>query len=253
MKTPLLVVAAGMLIAPAALAQSPSSVDDNRDSMDRFFSLSESAATPPSYVRAETTGEASSGDSQGAFGVSQKVEVVVVRGLSLRLGAELRNTEGGFTPSAQAKYQFLRQSEHGVNMSAGLRYKQVGFQSNDSGGEAEAFLAAGKRMGQVLATANLVVGRELKDAGMDIEGHLGLGYLLTDKLVVGANARFQQELEDEDAVALAHPGRDFEMMGGAMVGYSLGIVDLSLLGGWYMPRASTASGPLAMARVGFNF
>ncbi|MGZ3457467.1 MAG: hypothetical protein ACXU86_03060 [Archangium sp.] len=251
MKTPLLVVAAGMLIAPAALAQSPSPVDENRDSMDRFFTLSESAATPPSYVRAETTGEASSGDSQGAFGVSQKVEVVVVRGLSLRVGAELRNTDGGFTPSAQAKYQFLRQSDHGVNMSAGLRYKQVGFQAN--GAEAEAFVAAGKRMGQVLATANLVMGRELVNEGMDFEGHLGVGYLLTDKLVVGANARFQHELDDAEAVGLAHTGREFELTSGAMVGYALGIVDLSLMGGWYMPRASTASGPLAMMRVGFNF
>jgi hypothetical protein len=30
-------------------------------------------------------------------------------------------------------------------------------------------------------------------------------------------------------------------------------VDLSLMGGWYMPRASNSSGPLAMLRLGINF
>jgi hypothetical protein len=255
MKTPLFVVAAGLLIAPGALAQSPedeSAAEQRRNSMDRFFVLSESAATPPTDVRAETSGEASSqsGDASAGFGVSQRVEFVLLKGLALRAGAELRNTGNGFTPSAQAKYQFLRQKENGLNMSAGLRYKQMGFQSD--GGEAEAFVAAGRRWGQVLGTANLAVGRELSSPEGDIEGHVGLGYLLTENLVVGVNTRFQQEFENEDKVG-RHPGREFELMSGAMVGYNWNIVDVSLLGGWYMPRASDSTGPLAMLRVGLNF
>src|SRR5689334_6055716 len=125
MKTPLFVVAAGLLIAPAVQAQSvspapgESAVEQRYNSMDRFFTLSESAATPPTDVRAETSGEASSqsGDAPAGFGVSQRVEVVLLKGLALRAGAELRNTGNGFTPSAQAKYQFLNQRQHGVNMS----------------------------------------------------------------------------------------------------------------------------------------
>ena len=255
MKTPLFVVAAGMLMAPAALAQSSSedesAAEQRHNSMDRFFVLSESAAVPPTDVRAETSGEATSqsGDAPGGLGVSERVEFVLLKGLSLRAGAELRNTGNGFTPSAQAKYQFLNQKQHGLNMAAGLRYKQVGFQSD--GGEAEAFVAAGRRWGQVLGTANLVVGTELGRPEGDFEGHVGLGYLLTENLVVGLNTRYQHEFETENVGR--HPGREFELMGGAMVGYNWNIVDVSLLGGYYMPRSTDSSGPLAMLRVGLNF
>lgn len=254
MKTPLL-VAAGMLMAPAAFAQSSSenesAAEQRRNSMDRFFVLSESAAVPPTDVRAETSGEASSqsGDAPAGLGVSQRVEFVLARGLALRAGAELRNAGNGFTPSAQAKYQFLNQRQHGLNMSGGLRYKQVGFRSD--GGEAEGFISAGRRWGQVLGTANVVVGRELARPEGDIEGHVGVGYLLTENLVVGVNTRYQHEFETEKVGR--HPGREFELMSGGMVGYNWNIVDVSLLGGYYMPRASESSGPLAMLRVGLNF
>ena len=245
----LLAVGAGLMFAPAAFAQQVDATEENRASMDRFFPLSESAATPPTYVRAETAGQTTSSDATQGYGISQRLEFVVVRGLSLRVGAELRNTTYGFTPSAQAKYQFLRQAEHGLNASAGLRYKQQGFQS--TGGEAEAFFAAGKRFGNVLATANFAVGRELSSPEGDVEGHVGLGYLVMENLVVGLNTRYQHEFETEKAGR--HPGREFELMTGGMVGYGFDIVELSLLGGYYMPRASNSSGPMAMLRLGLNF
>src|SRR5207253_5937687 len=105
--------------------------------------------------------------------------------------------------------------------------------------------------GSLLATGNVVAGREVSHGGMDIEGHMGVGYLLTENLVVGANARIQQEVEDEEEVG--HTGREFELLSGAVVGYNFGPVDLSFLGGWYMPRATSSSGPLAMLQLGLNF
>jgi hypothetical protein len=244
-----LLVATGVLLAPVAFADEPSPLAQRLDSMDRFFPLSESAATPPTDVRAETTGQASSSDSEQSYGVSQQVEVVLLKGLALRAGAELRNGSHGFTPIAQGKYQFLRQEDHGVNASAGLRYKQVGFQSD--GGEAEAFFALGRRFGKLLATGNVVAGRGVSNDEMDIEGHAGVGYLLTDNLMVGVNSRVQLEVEEEEEVG--HIGREFEMLSGGVVGYTWNVVDLSLMGGWYMPRASNSSGPLAMLRLGINF
>lgn len=244
-----LLVATGVLLAPVAFADEPSPTEQRIDSMDRFFPLSESAATPPTDVRTETTGQTSSSDSAQSYGVTQQVEVVVLKGLALRAGAELRNGSHGFTPIAQGKYQFLRQGEHPLNASAGLRYKQVGFQSN--GGEVEAFFAAGRRFGKLLATGNVVAGREVSHGGMDIEGHVGAGYLLTENLLLGVNARIQQEVADEEEEV--HTGREFELLSGAVVGYTWNMVDLSLMGGWYMPRASNGSGPLAMLRVGLNF
>jgi hypothetical protein len=249
MRTSHLIVSLSLWVSTGALAQPANPTEERLDTMDRFFPLTESAATPPTDVRAETTGQASSSDSETGLGVTQQVEVVLLKGLALRAGAELRNTDNGLTPVAQAKYQFLRQSEHGLNASAGLRYKQKGFQSD--GGEAEAFFAAGKRWGRLLATGNAVLGAETSRAEMDFEAHVGLGYLLTDNLLVGANTRFQQEFEVGEVEG--HSGREFEMLTGAMVGYTVGPVDLSLLGGWYLPRATMSTGPLAMARVGINF
>ena len=246
-----LVMATGLLVAPAALAQSPSPTEARMDSMDRFFPLSESASAPPTVFRAQTTGQATSSDSEQGYGVAQQVEVVLVPGLSLRAGGELRNTTHGFTPIAQGKYQFLRQADHGLNASAGLRYKQVGFQPD--GGEVEVFVAAGKRFGRLLATGNVVAGRGVSSDEMDIEGHAGLGYLLGENWLVGLNTRLQQEVEDEGEAEVGHVGREFELLGGAMAGYTWGPVDLSLLGGWYLPRASNSSGPLAMLQLGLNF
>src|SRR4051812_18421365 len=105
-----LLVATGVLLAPMAFADPPSPLEERLNTMDRFFPLTESAATPPTDVRAETTGQASSSDSETGLGVTQQVEVVLLKGLALRAGAELRNTDNGLTPVAQAKYQFLRQS-----------------------------------------------------------------------------------------------------------------------------------------------
>lgn len=247
-------LAAGLSLAPAAsLAQRTPDAEANLNSMDRFFPLSESAATPPTDVRAQTSGSASDGGSgaDGVYGVSQRVEMTVLKHLSLRAGGEMRMGTGrGFTPEVQAKYQFLNQGQHGLNASTGLRYKQLGFQSD--GGEAEVFLSAGKRWGQVLGTANFVAGTGVSKREADLEGHLGVGYLLTEKLIVGANTRFQQEVVDE-AEEVKGSGREFEMLTGGMVGYSWGPVELSALAGWYFPRKTMTSGPLAMLQLGLNF
>jgi hypothetical protein len=218
--------------------------------MDRFFPLSESASTPPADIRAETNGSAAGGgeDAKG-LGVSQSVEVLLTRGLSLRAGADLNTSQPGFTPMGQIKLQLLNQKEHGLNLSAGGRYKQTGFQSDR--GEAEVFLAAGRRWGHLMGTANAVVGVEPSRNEGDMEAHVGVAYLVTERFVVGANTRLQQEFET-GAKLVSNAGREFELTSGAMAGYSLGPVDASLLAGWYLPRATTQTGPIAMLRIGLN-
>ncbi len=248
------VLVAGVSLAPAAvLAQQTPDYDANINTMDRFFPLSESAATPPTDVRAQTSGSATEGGSGvgDSYGVSQRVEMTVLEHLSLRAGGELRMGTGkGFSPEVQAKYQFLSQAAHGLNASAGLRYKQIGFASD--GGEAEVFLAAGKRWGQLLGTANFVAGTGVSKREADLEGHVGLGYLLGEKLIVGVNTRFQQEVVDEPG-EVKGTGREFEMLTGGLAGYSWGPVELSALAGWYFPRKTMTSGPLAMLQLGLNF
>lgn len=260
-------LAVGLLLAPAAFAQDeapeapeapespataalPTSADRQLESMDRFFPLSESASTPPADIRAETNGSANGGgEGTQGLGVSQSVEVVLLKGLSLRAGADLHTNQSGFTPVGQVKYQFLNQKQHGLNLSAGGRYKQTGFQSDR--GEVEVFAAVGKRWGHLLGTANAVVGVEPSRNEGDAEAHVGVAYLLTERFVVGANTRYQQEFETGAKLA-GHSGREFELTSGAMAGYSLGPVDASLLAGWYLPRATMETGPIAMLRIGVN-
>ena len=246
-----LVTVAVALASTTALAQSLST-DPRSDSLDRFLVLSESASAPPTTVRAETVGRAAGGSAGGTadLGVSQSVEGVVLPGLSVKAIADVDNQGRGFTPTAQVKYQFLRQADHGLNGAAGVRYKQRGFQSD--GGEAEAFFSAGKRWGDVIGTANLVVGTELGKREGDVEGHVGVAYRLADRLLLGLNTRFQQELELGEK-PVGRTGREFEMQTGAFAGYGLGPAELSLFGGWYLPRATMSTGPIGMLRLGLNF
>lgn len=256
-----LLLTAGVSLAPAlALADETATppsrttaYEQNLNSMDRFFPLSESASTPPTDVRAETAGSASQGGTGigDSYGISQRVEMNVLKNLSLRAGGELRMGTGkGFSPEAQVKYQFFNQLEDGFNASAGLRYKQIGFASD--GGEAEVFFSAGKRWGPLLGTANFVAGTGVSKREADLEGHVGLGYLLGERFVIGANTRIQQEVVDEPG-EVKGTGREFEMVTGGMAGYSWGPVDLSALAGWYFPRKTMTSGPLAMLQLGLNF
>jgi hypothetical protein len=174
---------------------------------------------------------------------------VLLCGLALRAGAELRTDTDSFTPMAQAKYQFLDQKRHGFNLSAGGRYKQLGFQSE--GGEAELFVAAGKRWGHFIGTANVVVGAEVSRPEGDVETHIGAAYLVTEQFVVGLNTRYKQEFETGEKLA-GNSGREFELISGGVAGYTWGPVETSLLAGWYLPRATMSTGPIAMLRLGIN-
>lgn len=241
------------LSAAPSLAQEAPSPEAHRNSADRFFPLSESAAVPPTMVRAETNGRATGAGAGGStgYGASQTVELTALPNLALRAGGELRSGGEGFTPEVQAKYQFLRQGSHGLNLSAGARYKQLGFSSD--GGEAELFVAAGKRWGQVVGMANLVAGHELEREDADIEGHVGVGYLLTPDLMVGLNTRFKQEMEMGAKPPGGRVGREFELVSGATLGYQWRFVETSLLAGWHMPKASDEQGVIGLLRLGLNF
>lgn len=217
------------------------------DDADRFFPLSESAAVPSTFVRAHTTGQLATGS---AFNVGQSVEIVPLKRLSIRATAEF-SPDTGFTPSVQAKYQLLNQESAGVNLSGGIRYKQVGF-TNNAEGEGEAFLAVGRSFGRFLASANAVAGINVMDTHEgDIEGHLSLGYQPMDRMMVGVNGRIKQEFKPAGEVI---PGAStIELIAGPVVGYSFGFVDLSLQYGLYVPKGVVNARAGQIGVVGANF
>ena len=95
------------------------------------------------------------------------------------------------------------------------------------------------------------MGAELSRPEGDVETHIGLAYLVTEQFVVGFNTRYKQEFETGEKIG-GNAGRVFELISGGMAGYTWGPVETSLLAGWYLPRATMSTGPLAMLRIGIN-
>lgn len=212
---------------------------------DRVFALSESAAVPSTFVRAHTVGRGS--NTAQAFRIDQSVELVPLQHLSLRVTAEW-STNAGFKPSAQAKYQFLNQQSHGVNMAVGVKYKTEGF--DPSGSEVEGILAAGRSFGRMLATANLVFGQGVGEAhDQDLEGHLSGGYQISDQLLAGVSARYKFALTE----AAEGSARPMELIAGPVVAYNMGWVDASLQGGVYVPKGDVPVGGIAILGLNFSF
>jgi len=230
-------------------ASAPSSQPLIANDSDRFFPLTESAAVPSAFVRAHTTGSAG---SSNAFSVGQSVEIVPLQRLSVRATAEFA-LQTGFTPSAQAKYQLLEQATANVNLSAGLRYKQQGFLGTRGEGETEAFVSVGRSFGRFVATANLVGGLNVADPKEgDWETHLSLGYQPIDKLMVGVSGRYRQAFGPD--AEFFPDERRFELIAGPVVGYALGLVDVSLQYGLYVPRGvNLPAGQMGVLGVNLNF
>jgi len=221
---------------------------------DRLFPLSESSSVNPTMWRSGTSARGSTAGI-GTVQLSQTFEVVPVDRLSLRAGLDFTSIASGrtFTPTAQAKYQLLRQDVSAVNLSAGLRYKMEGFVSTAS--EVEAFFATGRSFGPVVLLINLVggAGSENGELDIDVEGHAGLGFRFNDFAMVGFNARVNVLVGEAAEEASIFGGRTYELLAGAVGAFTWGPLELSLLAGVHAPKATQLTGWLGLATLGVNF
>ena len=203
----LVVIAVASTVALAARAQG----------LDRDSLLSEAPAVPAKgtvRVSGVTTGTSDQGGvngTQGQANVAGSILWTPVENLAGDVGMYWQVGANG--PSARIRYQILSQSRSGVDLSAGVRFKTVGFHADQ--GEAEFLILAGRRFGNVELILNGVFGFETGgENGKDAEAKGFAGYRFTEDLRGGLDGRIQVEVGEEETPAPGAPpktGRDYDL------------------------------------------
>jgi len=213
----LLIVALTVCAAAAVHAQG----------IDRDGLLSEAPAVPRrgtvrlSGVTTGTTDEGGVNGTQGQANISGSIMWVPVENLAGDVGMYWQVGANG--PSARVRYQILSQSITGIDVSAGARFKTVGFNPNQ--GEVELLLLAGRRFGNIELVVNGVFGFETGgESGKDVEAKAFAGYRFNENLRAAIDGRIQVEVREEEAappvLGPAVPaGRDYDLTVGPAVSW----------------------------------
>lgn len=238
---------APLLVAAAAGAQG----------LDRDTLLTDAPAVPAvGTVRvtggATGTQNANNGSTQaGSSSVNGSIGWTPVRNLSGDVGAYFQVGASG--PSARVRYQILNQADHGLDLSAGLRFKTVGF--HPSYGEIEALVAAGRRIGKVELVLNGVFGQETGGGGgKDIELKGFAGYRFTEAVRAGVDSRLQAEMDDSEDPLLPRTGRDYDLTAGPAVSWLLTrTFQLQALFGVAQPKKTYVTAPVGVVSASLDF
>jgi hypothetical protein len=196
--------------------------------IDRDSLLSEAPAVPRkgtvrvSGVTMGTSDESGVNGNQGQANISGSVMWVPVENLAGDVGMYWQVGANG--PSARVRYQILSQSITGIDLSAGARFKTVGFDPNQ--GEVELLLLAGRRFGNIELVVNGVFGFETGgENGKDAEAKAFAGYRFNENLRAGMDGRIQVEIGEEEMAppVLGGPvtptGRDYDLTVGPAVSW----------------------------------
>jgi hypothetical protein len=128
---------------------------------------------------------------------------------------------GANGPSARVRYQILAQSISGIDVSAGARFKTVGFHPDQ--GEVEFLLLAGRRFGNIEFVLNGVFGFETGGKnGKDAEAKAFAGYRFSEDLRTGVDGRIQVDVGEEETPPPGVPsltGRDYDLTVGPAVSW----------------------------------
>src|SRR5439155_16037521 len=243
------ILAATAFIALAARAEG----------IDRDSLLTEAPAVPRkgtvrlSGVTTGTSDEGGVNGTQGQANISGSIMWVPVENLAGDVGMYWQVGANG--PSARVRYQILSQSITGIDVSAGARFKTVGFNPNQ--GEVELLLLAGRRFGNIELVVNGVFGFETGgESGKDVEAKAFAGYRFNENLRAGVDGRIQKAVGEEEAalppsgtiLAIA-TGRDYDLTVGPAVSWiiarDLGKVFQNLqvqaLAGFAQPKRTVTS------------
>ena len=195
------------------------------EGIDRDSLLSEAPAVPDKgTVRISggatgTSDDGGVGGTQGQGNVAGSISWTPIQNLSGGVGAYWQVGANG--PTARIRYQFLNQFRHGLDLSAGARFKTVGFHPDQ--GEVEFLLLAGRRFGRIELVLNGVVGFETGGkSGKDIEAKAFAGYRFSEDVRAGLDGRMQAEVGDEESPPPGAPpktGRDYDMTAGPAVSW----------------------------------
>jgi hypothetical protein len=228
----------------------------NAAGIDRDSILTDAPAAPDKgTIRVTGGGIGQAGTETGSTNqssVSGNILWAPLEGLSMDVGAFFQSGNSG--PSARIRYQLLSQARFGIDMSAGVRFKTVGFNPNQ--GEVEFLLLAGRRFGNLELTLNGVFGVETgPGGGKDAEVKFFGGYHLTDNLKLGIDSRLQAEVGDEENKPVGTPTtRDFDLTTGPAISWMvMPRLQLQGLVGMFMPKGTNLTAPGGVVQASFDF
>lgn len=233
------------------------------EGLDRDTLLTDSPAVPDQGTVRVTGGaigrsNADSGTNNG--NLTGSIGWTPVKNLSGDVGAFMQvNGDGG--PSARVRYQFLSQSQFGLDLSGGLRFKTVSFHASacptcQRNGEMEMLVAAGRRFGKFELVLNGVFGVETGGGGgKDIEAKGFAGYRFSEAVRAGIDSRMQAEVSDAEKGVTRLPGaRDYDLTAGPAVSWLIGrSLQLQALVGVAQPKATSLTTPVGVVSASFDF
>ena len=169
--------------------------------------------------------------------------------LALRLGVASVGA-GRLAPSAGARVQLLKQSDHGLALAASLFYKTEGFSELE--GELESVLSVSRRFDAWLLLSTLAYGQDPEGNERDAEASLACLRRLSRQAHAGVEGRGRFGLGS--LRAMSEPVADFQA--GPVLNLALGPFALSAQGGVAVVRGldrGTRVGAVASAGVGSAF
>jgi hypothetical protein len=234
------------------------------EGIDRDSLLSEAPAVPDKGIVRVSGGASGSADTTandaGHAAVSGSIAWTPIDRLSGDVGAYWQVGANG--PSARVRYQILSQWLNGIDLSAGMRFKTVGFHPDN--GELEMLLLAGRRFGQIELVLNGVFGVETGGGeGKDAEVKAFAGWRFDETLRAGIDGRLQVEVGDEQAGvgATVQSGRDYDVTAGPAVSWiaarNLGKLarnlQLQALVGIAQPKKTDVTAPVGILSASVDF
>jgi hypothetical protein len=231
--------------------------------LDRDTLLTDAPAVPAKGTVRVTGGVTGTSDSAGVDNVQgQAVGTAAIQWTIFdRFAADVSAyfQVGQQGPAARVRYQILKQADYGLDLSAGVRFKTVGFHPDQ--GEVELLVAAGRTFGRIELVLNAVIGFETAEGGgKDGEIKAFAGYRLGESVRVGIDERLQAELADDDenentvVGAQAPTGRDYDLTVGPALSWMITReLQLQALAGVAQPKKTNITAPVAVVQLSFDF
>ena len=237
------------------------------DGLDRDTLLTDAPAVPEAGTVRVTGGASGGTNDKGADGVSTGQNAISGNVLWAPI-ARLAGDVGAYTQvganggvSARARYQILSQASHGLDLSAGLRFKTVSWHAasyprTDPSGEIEMLVAAGRRFGKFELVLNGVFGIETGGGeGKDVEAKGFAGWRFSDAVRAGIDSRLQAEVSDTQNTGATPPtGRDYDLTAGPAVSWMVTRqLQVQALVGVAQPKKTDLTSPVGVVSASFDF
>ena len=226
--------------------------------LDRDSLLTDAPATPAKgtvRVTGGGTGTASTtdaaGTTSGASGVTGSISYTPFEHVSADVGVYTQVGASG--PSARVRYQLFSQAQLGLDLSAGVRFKTVGF--HPDAGEVEFLVAAGRRFGNFELVLNGAFGAETNSGGgKDLEAKGFAGYRFSEAVRAGIDSRLQAEVSDQEAAKRVAGVRDYDLTAGPAVSWMITrTIQVQGLFGVAQPKKTNTTAPVGVVSASYDF